>query len=266
VIWKTKSERRYWGDEYHPANIGRRAAELYQASAAPGSICVEFGFASVQSSLKFWNGTRVHLTIIALMNIHGGKSQRAEQLIRVITELPEIRSRLTFENDEYAYSASEILEVCKRSGSNGVRCPSSYLPWRTNQLWASECSWDVLCARETWSNPDWQLVHISNGQQAQWQTAQWLDHRYAECLSGSSLIEIEAKAKEQAIARLQAEWLVADWIYCTRLFMYPVSAIRCTTMIRTSNPAVELPKVVDPILLKAAQNLSYLLWSKSEHG
>jgi len=27
--------------------------------------------------------------------------------------------------------------------------------------------------------------------------------------------------------------------------MYPVSAIRCTTMIRTSNPA-ELPKVVDP--------------------
>jgi len=27
---------------------------------------------------------------------------------------------------------------------------------------------------------------------------------------GSSLIEIEAKAKEQAIARLQAEWLVAD--------------------------------------------------------
>jgi len=37
--------------------------------------------------------------------------------------------------------------------------------------------------------------------------------------------------------------------------MYPVSAIRCTTMIRTSNPAVELPKVVDPILLKAAQKI-----------
>jgi len=37
------------------------------------------------------------------------------QLIRVITEL-ENPYRLTFENDEYAYSASEILEVCKRSG------------------------------------------------------------------------------------------------------------------------------------------------------
>jgi len=35
-----------------------------------------------------------------------------------------------------------------------------------------------------------------------------IDHRYAECLSGSSLIE--KAAKEQAIARLQAEWLVAD--------------------------------------------------------
>jgi len=37
--------------------------------------------------------------------------------------------------------------------------------------------------------------------------------------------------------------------------MYPVSAIRCTTMIRTSNPAVELPKVVDPILKKPPQKI-----------
>lgn len=33
----------------------------------------------------------------SLMNIHGGKSQRAEQLVRVVSELPEeIRNRLTF--------------------------------------------------------------------------------------------------------------------------------------------------------------------------
>jgi len=53
----------------------------------------------------------------SLMNIHGGKSQRVEQLVEVISQLPEnIKSRLTLENDEYAYSASEILEVCQRAG------------------------------------------------------------------------------------------------------------------------------------------------------
>ena len=53
----------------------------------------------------------------SLMNIHGGKSQRIEQLVRVVEQLPpEIRDRLTFENDEYSYSASEILSVCKLTG------------------------------------------------------------------------------------------------------------------------------------------------------
>jgi len=132
-------------------------------------------------------------------------------LIRVITELPEgIRSRLTFENDEYAYSASEILEVCKRSGLPMVfdahhhichEGPTSYEHPSVAEMF--------YAARETWSNPDWQLVHISNGQQAN-------DRQHSDLITDmpsvyrESLIEIEAKAKEQAIARLQAEWLVAD--------------------------------------------------------
>ncbi len=65
----------------------------------------------------------------SLMNIHGGKSQRSEQLVRVVAELPEeIRRRLTFENDEYAYSTSEILDVCAHCFTNRIRCPSSCLP------------------------------------------------------------------------------------------------------------------------------------------
>jgi UV DNA damage endonuclease len=49
----------------------------------------------------------------ALMNIHGGKSDRSQKLIETIRNLPDpIRLRLTLENDEYAYSTSEILEVC----------------------------------------------------------------------------------------------------------------------------------------------------------
>ncbi|RUR81962.1 hypothetical protein DSM107007_35960 [Nostoc sp. PCC 7120 = FACHB-418] len=52
----------------------------------------------------------------SLMNIHGGKSQRSEQLIKVISNLPEnIKSRLTLENDEYAYSTEEIFNVCQKA-------------------------------------------------------------------------------------------------------------------------------------------------------
>ena len=52
----------------------------------------------------------------ALMNVHGGKGDRAERLISVIRDLPDpIRSRLTLENDEYTYSAAELLEVCRNA-------------------------------------------------------------------------------------------------------------------------------------------------------
>ena len=50
------------------------------------------------------------------MEIHGGKGDRADALVRVIRGLPDgIRTRLVLENDEYAYSAAEILDVCRRA-------------------------------------------------------------------------------------------------------------------------------------------------------
>jgi len=48
----------------------------------------------------------------AATNIHGGKSDRMNQLIKVVGYLPDnVRSRLTFENDESAYSLVELLKV-----------------------------------------------------------------------------------------------------------------------------------------------------------
>ncbi len=50
----------------------------------------------------------------ALMEIDGGKSGRSERLVEVSRGLPEaIRTRIALENDEYAYGAEEILEVCR---------------------------------------------------------------------------------------------------------------------------------------------------------
>jgi len=51
------------------------------------------------------------------MTIHGGKSNRADKMVEVIGTLPDnIRNRLVLENDEYAYGATEILDICQRAG------------------------------------------------------------------------------------------------------------------------------------------------------
>lgn len=146
----------------------------------------------------------------SLMNIHGGKSQRIEQLVQVVSELPEaIRSRLTFENDEYAYSTSEILSVCKRTYSPLVFDAHHHVCHEGLSSYEHESVAEMFyAARETWTNPEWQLVHISNGEAA------FNDRKHSDLITTmpsvyreAPWIEIEAKAKEEAIARLQAEWL-----------------------------------------------------------
>lgn len=146
----------------------------------------------------------------AVMNIHGGKSNRAERLVDTIGKLPEqIRSRITLENDEHCYGASQILEVCRAAGVPMVfdahhhvcrECLSSYDHPSIAEF--------VSAARSTWPVPDWQLVHISNGREY------FNDRHHSDVITvmpdsfrDVSWIEIEAKHKEVAIQKLQAEWL-----------------------------------------------------------
>lgn len=145
-----------------------------------------------------------------LMNIHGGKSGRSKQLIKVIADLaPGIKNRLTLENDEYAYSAENILDVCQEAkipmvfdAHHHICCENldSYdHPSVASMLWA---------ARETWTNPAWQLVHISNGEKS------FSDRTHSNLITAMPTsyyqvpwIEVEAKHKEQAIFNLRSWWL-----------------------------------------------------------
>jgi UV DNA damage endonuclease len=146
----------------------------------------------------------------SLMNIHGGKSQRRDQLVGVISELPEnIKSRLTLENDEYAYSASEILEVCQRAGIPLVFDAHHHICHESLESYDDPSVTEMFyAARETWVNPDWQLVHISNGEEA------FRDRKHSEFINAmpsvyreAPWIEVEAKHKEEAIAHLRSWWL-----------------------------------------------------------
>jgi UV DNA damage endonuclease len=149
----------------------------------------------------------------SLMNIHGGKSQRAEQLVKVISELPQaIKSRLTFENDEYAYSASEILAVCKQAGVPMVFDAHHHICHENLDSYDDPSVAEMFyAARETWENPDWQLVHISNGDTA------FKDRKHSDMITAmpsvyyqAPWIEVEAKHKDEAIAHLRSWWLIEN--------------------------------------------------------
>ncbi|OUL32818.1 UV damage endonuclease UvsE [Nostoc sp. T09] len=149
----------------------------------------------------------------SLMNIHGGKSQRPEQLVKVISQLPEaIKSRLTFENDEYAYSASEILAVCQQAGVPMVFDAHHHICHENLDSYDDPSVAEMFyAARETWENPDWQLVHISNGETA------FNDRKHSDLISAmpsvyyeAPWIEVEAKRKEEAIAHLRSWWLIEN--------------------------------------------------------
>ncbi|MDQ6785298.1 MAG: UV DNA damage repair endonuclease UvsE [Acidobacteriota bacterium] len=146
----------------------------------------------------------------AAMNIHGGKGDRTGKLVESIEKLPdEIRLRIAFENDEHAYSSKQILEVCRRAKVPFVFDAHHHICCEKlddyNHPSVEETFW---AARETWVNPENQMVHISNGRERfQDRAHSDLIFMMPEVFRFARWIEVEAKHKEIAIAKLQTEWL-----------------------------------------------------------
>jgi UV DNA damage endonuclease len=175
----------------------------------------------IENSLKILNTHALIMDLLAqprsawtTMEIHGGKSDRAEKLIEVVGELPEaVRSRIAFENDEYSYSAQQILEICRAARVPMVFDAHHHLCHENLTSYDDESIARMLgAARETWPVPEWQLVHISNGRTA------FNDRHHSDLISvmppafrAAPWIEVEAKHKEFAIDKLRAEWLTPDF-------------------------------------------------------
>lgn len=146
----------------------------------------------------------------ATMNIHGGKADRADKLVESVEQLPDnIRSRIAFENDEYSYSSAQILEVCRRASVPMVFDAHHHVCREKlddyNDPSVAEIFW---AARETWANPENQIVHISNGRDSFQDRAHHdLVFTMPEVFRFASWIEVEAKHKEIAIEKLKTEWL-----------------------------------------------------------
>jgi UV DNA damage endonuclease len=145
----------------------------------------------------------------ALIEIHGGKGGRADRLVEQIGLLPDaVRSRIAFENDEYTYSAREILDVCVRAGVPMVFDAHHHVVHEGLDSYDHPSVAEMVeAARATWRVPGWQLVHISNGRES------FRDRHHSDLVTRMPAsyarvpwIEVEAKHKELAIEHLRAEW------------------------------------------------------------
>jgi UV DNA damage endonuclease len=148
----------------------------------------------------------------ALIEIHGGKGGRSDRLVEQVGLLPEaVRARVAFENDEYIYSAGEILDVCRRAGVPMVFDAHHHVVREGLDSYDHPSVAEMVeAARATWANPEWQLVHISNGRTS------FRDRHHSDLVTSMPAayrrvpwIEVEAKHKELAIERLAADWLAA---------------------------------------------------------
>jgi UV DNA damage endonuclease len=144
-----------------------------------------------------------------LMNLHGGKGGRGEELIRAVGRLPAgVRNRLTFENDEHAYSSAEILHICRETGCPMVfDCHHHVIHEKLDSYDHPSVAYYTDAARETWPDPAWQVCHVSNGDAA------FRDRCHSERISmipkafrDVPWIEVEARGKEQAILALRHHW------------------------------------------------------------
>lgn len=165
-----------------------------------------------QAEVAGWIGADV-------INIHGGGAygDKAAALARVAAAVrklrPAVRSRLAFENDDRVYTPADLLPLCR-----ACKVPFVY------DAHHHRCLPDALSAKaatqqalKTWNREP--LFHLSSPK-AGWAGADpRLHHDYIDikdfpaCWRGLDItIEIEAKAKELAIARLRRQLAAAGII------------------------------------------------------
>ena len=145
----------------------------------------------------------------SLMNVHGGKAGRSAELVAAIKDLPKnVRNRLTLENDEYSFGAAEILDVCQQTGVPFLfDCHHHVIKEQLGDYDHPSVAKYTKLAAKTWPKPEWQVVHVSNGDSA------FLDRYHSQHITmiprafrSVPWIEVEARGKELAIAGLRATW------------------------------------------------------------
>ncbi|MFU8781402.1 MAG: UV DNA damage repair endonuclease UvsE [Kiritimatiellia bacterium] len=161
-----------------------------------------------QAEVAEWVGADV-------INIHGGgaygdKQEALDRLARNLARLPDrVRTRLTLENDDVVYTPADLLPLCRREG-----VPLVY-DVHHHRCRPDDCTVEVASelAASTWNREP--LFHISSPLEGWHGPKPRRHHDYIDpadvppgWVGQAITVDIEAKAKEQAVLRLAA-WLKA---------------------------------------------------------
>lgn len=151
------------------------------------------------------------------INIHGGKKDRASQLIERIESLPHsVRARLTLENDELAYGVTDLLPVFLKTGTP-ICFDSHHHTFNDNGLSQEEA---FAAACETWTGDVKPLQHLSNteplfrdGSFAQRRKHSDMIHYVPNCQLSALLndtidVEIEAKMKNLSVLDMSRKFSI----------------------------------------------------------
>lgn len=201
--------------------VGRQAAKLgirvvvhpdqFVVLSSDNCRVVENSIAILEHQADLFDRMGLPHSPWAAINIHGGKRDKAEQLVEVIGQLhPSVRSRLTLENDERAYGAEAILEICQQTGLPMIFDVHHHVvKERLSSLEDPSIGHLVRQAQDTWPQPEWQIVHLSNGRSGLHDVAHHdLVVDVPSAYRGVPWIEVEAKRKEAAIEWIQTNWNV----------------------------------------------------------
>ena len=150
------------------------------------------------------------------INIHGGKSNRIEQLINVVKSLPNnVKNRLTLENDEKCYNVPELLRV-SRDCNIPVVLDSHHYQFNTGDV-----SFDAAfrMANDSW-NGIRPLQHLSNSEPGMENApfnqkrahSQMIHHvpdlQLAAVRDNLIDLDVEAKAKNIAVMQMRKDFNV----------------------------------------------------------
>lgn len=174
-------------------------------SPNPQTLAQSLAELNYQAEVAEWVGADT-------INLHGGgaygdKTSALGALRRSIDRLPDaVRSRLTLENDDKVYTPADLLPVCADTGvplvydAHHHRCLPDGLSVaaateQARRTWSSEPLFHISSPLEGWDGPKPERHH------------DYIDRRDfpAEWLGWPLTVEVEAKAKELAIARLIAD-------------------------------------------------------------
>ena len=183
--------------------------DQYVVLSSDSPKVIEQSIGIMQHHARVFDALGLPRSAWAPMILHGGKGGRSDRLVDVIAKLPDaVRTRLVLENDESAYGAHEILDVCRRAGVPMVFDAHHHATHEKLESYEHpSIRRFVEAARGTWPEEDWQIVHLSNG------VSCITDHRHSDLIAqvppayrDVPWIEVEAKGKEDAIAQLTARW------------------------------------------------------------